>query len=233
MLKSNVHITSSDAIQEGSGNNIVDSFVLGLFFTIVIYTIPLMIYRFVIRKTPVSPSKAKKISIIYSICAFIVITFILYAIYDETTPGGSISTIWTFIDYYILKKGYNNSVHENDKSIYIGKRKNIDKIPNIIKELLNKWGYTAYLDQIIYNISSTIGNYNLKNSDENNLYRIALQVIKDITFNMLALQTYNRYEDQDNLKNIYKSAVENLVNNGYISVNDGEEELNDLQTLDF
>lgn len=73
---------------------------LDLFITFDFYTLPLLIWRHAIKKQPVEKAKAQKITIIYGIAAWIVMSILLYII-DESVAGGSI-LLWSYINYRIL-----------------------------------------------------------------------------------------------------------------------------------
>ena len=73
---------------------------LDLFITFDFYTLPLLIWRYVIKKQPVEKAKAQKITIIYGIAAWIVMSILLYII-DGSVAGGSI-LLWSYINYRIL-----------------------------------------------------------------------------------------------------------------------------------
>ena len=91
--------------------NFIEIF-FNLLLTVVTCTLPIIIYRFAIIKEPVNPKRAKKISIIYGICAFIIFT-IIYSIIGQ--PGVPSATVfWSWINYIILKKGYEESISETE-----------------------------------------------------------------------------------------------------------------------
>lgn len=77
---------------------------LNLVITIAIYSLPIIFYRYDIKRTPVERKKAKIITIIYGICAFIILAIIIFA-----TGGTSISVIafffWSWVNYRILISG--------------------------------------------------------------------------------------------------------------------------------
>lgn len=79
-----------------------------LLITIIIYSLPIFIYRYSIKKAPVDRKKARKITIIYAIVSFFImvaIVTILYALigYDGFTGGGIL--LWSFVNYKILTSG--------------------------------------------------------------------------------------------------------------------------------
>ena len=80
----------------------------GLLITIAIYSLPIMIYRYWIKKTPVEPKKAKKITIIYGIFAFIAMAALMYSLGANEAPGGAI-LLWSFVNYQMLAS--NKKIH--------------------------------------------------------------------------------------------------------------------------
>ena len=87
-----------------SDNYSAGNILLGLIITIVIYSLPIIIYRYAVRKEPVERKKAKKITIIYGIAAFIVMLALIYATGGNGTPGGAIF-LWSYVNYKMLIGG--------------------------------------------------------------------------------------------------------------------------------
>lgn len=75
-----------------------------LLMTIAIYSLPILIYRYFLRNAPVERKKAKKITIIYGICAFVVMSFALYTLGGGAAPGGAI-LLWSYVNYKMLTSG--------------------------------------------------------------------------------------------------------------------------------
>lgn len=80
-------------------------FILSLIFTIAIYSFPIIIYRYAIKKQPIPEKKAKKITIIYGIIAFIVMAVLLGG-----APGSAI-ILWSTVNYKMLTKPSKNDVY--------------------------------------------------------------------------------------------------------------------------
>lgn len=91
---------SQNPFQEFSPLNILVSLIL----TVVIYSLPIIIYRYAIKKEPVSKKKAKRITIIYAIPAFFVMSLIIFSINGSGAAGGSI-ILWSYINYRMLIGG--------------------------------------------------------------------------------------------------------------------------------
>ena len=84
-----------------------------LIITILLYSFPIIVYRYVIRKKPVEPGKAKKITIIYAICAYIVMAVLMFALGGTAAEGGAIF-LWSFINYAMLTCGYKKYMETKD-----------------------------------------------------------------------------------------------------------------------
>ncbi|MBQ2941770.1 MAG: hypothetical protein IJD97_06005 [Clostridia bacterium] len=70
--------------------------------TIGIYTVPVVIYRYAIKKTTVERKKALLITVIYGIVAYIIMAIINYVI-DGSAAGLSPCIIWSSVNYGILR----------------------------------------------------------------------------------------------------------------------------------
>jgi len=93
-----------------------NDFLGSLILTIVLYSLPIIIYRYGIRKKPVIPKKALIITIIYGICALILMVVIAILLGGHA-PGYAI-VFWSFINYKMLKGGTDykfNDINEEKK----------------------------------------------------------------------------------------------------------------------
>jgi hypothetical protein len=89
-------------------NDYIESVVLGLLITAAVYSLPIIIFRYMIRRKPVSPKWAKIITIIYGLVALFAM-FILLALSGQGAPGGAI-VLWSYINYRMLKSGYGEEI---------------------------------------------------------------------------------------------------------------------------
>lgn len=105
---------SPDVSSDPSGQFSLEGILLNLVVTIAVYSLPIIIYRYFIRKAPVEREKAKKITIIYGICAFIVMSVIIFAINGSGAAGGAI-LLWSWINYRMLIGGENQN--QNSKGL--------------------------------------------------------------------------------------------------------------------
>ena len=86
---------------------------LSLILTIVIYSLPIFIYRYVILREPLPQKKARIITIVYAVIAFIVMQLIKYAIdgAGSSAPSNGTIVIWSFVNYRVLIGGVSNKKH--------------------------------------------------------------------------------------------------------------------------
>lgn len=93
-------IGSGDLRSEFSLVNIL----LSLLLTIAIYSVPIVIYRYGIAKKPIEKAKAKRITIIYAVMAFIVMSVLIFVINGSGAAGGAI-LLWSWINFKVLTGG--------------------------------------------------------------------------------------------------------------------------------
>lgn len=91
----------------------VANFVLSLLITILIYSIPIIIYRYAIKRKPISKKDAKLATIIYAFVGFIVMSIISYLIDGTVASGGGI-LLWSFVNYKMLTSGKDKTPHSSD-----------------------------------------------------------------------------------------------------------------------
>lgn len=84
--------------------SIFSAFLISLLVTVVVYTVPIIFYRFGIKKSAIPRKKAKRITIIYGICSFIFIAILISALGGSSSVG-SIPFLWIYINYRILISG--------------------------------------------------------------------------------------------------------------------------------
>ncbi len=82
--------------------------ILSLILTVAIYSLPIIIYRYGIRKRPMERRAAKRLTIIYGIAAFFVMTLIVTALGGTASVGGAIF-LWSFVNYSMLTRGADTS----------------------------------------------------------------------------------------------------------------------------
>ena len=88
---------------------------IGLLLTIVIYSIPIIVYRYGIRKAPVEKKKAKRITIVYAGIAFVAMSAILYFVFENGIAGSAIIP-WSVVNYTILSGGRGRRTKNVDSS---------------------------------------------------------------------------------------------------------------------
>ena len=101
---------------------------LDLALTGLIFTAPILIYRFVMKKDKVEKKKAFGLAFLCGICGYIICSLITIGIYGQVANPSTLG-IWTVIDWLILgdfKKKENASTHE-------------EKVPSPPTESVNDW----------------------------------------------------------------------------------------------
>jgi len=76
--------------------------ILNLVITIALYSLPIMVYRYAIRKQPCDKRTAKKITIIYAIVIFIIVSFLYFLMNANQTASVSAVVVWSYVNYRIL-----------------------------------------------------------------------------------------------------------------------------------
>ncbi len=92
-------------------NDMVKTLVMGLLLTLLIHPVPIWIYRYCIRKKPVSPKYATLIVIIDAIVVF-AICFMLTGLFGLSGTSMSAVVLWSYVCYKSLTNGYT----KNDKT---------------------------------------------------------------------------------------------------------------------
>lgn len=100
---------------------------LSLLFTLVVQFIPICIYRYGIRKEPLSPKRAKRVSIIYEVAQVILYAGVLVLLFslmptyasNNWLSKNAISLVpfllYGYIIYRMLKAGYNGAELEKEE----------------------------------------------------------------------------------------------------------------------
>ncbi|MGE4485310.1 MAG: hypothetical protein AB7C97_09410 [Oscillospiraceae bacterium] len=87
-----------------SGDFTLGNLILSLIVTISVYSLPIIVYRYAIIKKPVGPRKARKITIIYAIVAFSLMTALIYSLGGSGMTAGGL-LLWSFVNYSMLTGG--------------------------------------------------------------------------------------------------------------------------------
>lgn len=124
---------------------------LSMGITIGIYTVPIVIYRFVIKGESVDKRKAKIIAIIYGIVAMFVMTFIKLFIFNQSSVAGGAIVFWSFINYGILISGQKSVLTSENKfdDIFLKLDANMRKrcfndLPENAKSLFNRFSFEVF-----------------------------------------------------------------------------------------
>ena len=93
-------------------------FVISICVTICIYSLPIIIYRYMIVKKPVEEKKAKQITIIYGIIGFVIMSVLIFALNGSGVAGSSI-LLWSWVNYRILVSGTQPENQQVQESPYV------------------------------------------------------------------------------------------------------------------
>ncbi len=85
---------------------------LSLILTVVVYSLPIIIYRYGIRKRPMERKAAIKLTVLYGIGALFVMTLLMSALGGSSGLGGAI-ILWSFINFNMLTRGKDKSNEGN------------------------------------------------------------------------------------------------------------------------
>lgn len=84
---------NSKSVQELWSSFSFDNIAVSLIITVSVYSLPIVIFRYAVLKKPVDSKKAKRITVIYGIIAFIVMSIIILKINRRGTAGiGAVQT---------------------------------------------------------------------------------------------------------------------------------------------
>ena len=103
-LKEDKSYEYSDAETYSSGFDFAE-FLINLILTVLLYSSPVAFYRYFIVKHAVEKPKAKRITIIYGIIAFIIMSIIVYLISGNVMSAGGAIFLWSGVNYKLLISG--------------------------------------------------------------------------------------------------------------------------------
>lgn len=78
--------------------------IFSIVMTVSIYSLPIFIYRWCIRRYPVEEKKAKIITIVYGIISWVLMSVVVFTINREGVAGGAV-LLWAGINYKVLTGG--------------------------------------------------------------------------------------------------------------------------------
>lgn len=83
---------------------------LNIVITVALYSLPIMVYRYAIRKQPCDKKTSRKITIIYAIIMFFAVSLFYFLINIDQTASASAVVVWSYVNYRILigKKNQND-----------------------------------------------------------------------------------------------------------------------------
>ena len=74
-----------------------------IFVTVAVYSLPIIIYRYLIRRAPVEKKKARHITILYGILSFLLMRVIIMVLHGDSS--GSSVLLWGTLNYFMLSRG--------------------------------------------------------------------------------------------------------------------------------
>ena len=77
---------------------------LGILVALLLYALPVVLYRYAVRKSPVEKKKARKFTIAYAGCAVAVVA-LLVVITSGKAIGASVVLLWSVVNYFMLVCG--------------------------------------------------------------------------------------------------------------------------------
>lgn len=82
----------------------IGSIVLSLIITIAVYSAPIFIYRYAIRRRPMDRKPAKILTVLYAVFGFIIMSLIMFTVNHSAASGGGV-LLWSFVNYKVLIGG--------------------------------------------------------------------------------------------------------------------------------
>lgn len=95
----------------------VTTFLIDLVLTILIYTVPILIYRYAIVRAPLPKKKAKLITFLYAFIMFFASVFVSVWLAGSTVSVGGGVIVWSWVNYRILIGGYESIRYDKNAPI--------------------------------------------------------------------------------------------------------------------
>ena len=135
-----------------STDTLMDNFIVSLFVTITIYTLPVLIYRYGIKKEPISPKSGKIFTIVWAILGFFIMSMLLALLNGSIASGGGL-ILWSFVNYKILTKDYGPAEEDKIKPTFDNKlpdhRPNSEKLQAAFEKTENKDAFSGGFSQAV------------------------------------------------------------------------------------
>ena len=81
-------------------------FLLDMLVAMLYYCLPLLIYRFAVRRSPMERRKARKLVLIWQIAVFLIVTLLLSWIFKMYLSAGLLwAVVYGFVNYFLLTRG--------------------------------------------------------------------------------------------------------------------------------
>lgn len=85
------------------------SLIISLLLTIAVYFTPIVVFRFMIIRRPVTNKASIAIAIVWAIISWLVFALLRDALGEEVTTNVLPALFWGYIDYYILRMQYKST----------------------------------------------------------------------------------------------------------------------------
>lgn len=82
----------------------VGSILLGMLIAVALYALPVILYRYAIKRAPAAKKKAKIITVVYAICAIVVVVVAIFVTGGKAI-GASAILPWSAVNYFVLVGG--------------------------------------------------------------------------------------------------------------------------------
>ncbi len=108
----------------------IELFFVNLAATIVLYSLPIIITRYVVLKRPLDKHPAKIVTIVYACFAFIATYVIATILESDTAKIGTFPLVlWSYINYKMLTTGKNRKSPAKNNVVSINSTTKADKLP--------------------------------------------------------------------------------------------------------
>jgi len=123
---------SSSSITSYDDSQLPAKIFISLILTIIVYTVPILIYRHLIRKAPCNKKSAKKITIIYAVIMFFAVSIFYFLMNVDHTASAAAVMVWSYVNYRILI-GDSNQYADTSYSVSSGELSGSTEISSGIK----------------------------------------------------------------------------------------------------
>ena len=126
--------TYGNSTEFGSAMDPVSVFLINLLLTVLIYTVPILIYRYAIVRAPLPVKKAKLITFFYAFIMFFAALGISVWLHGSAVSVGGGVILWSWVNYRILIGGYESIRYEKDAPIPAAKQRRCNECGAALKD---------------------------------------------------------------------------------------------------